>query len=105
MLKINQKHYKQNLPLGIGELFGISIANVKHRYSMKNRSIPNILKHSNDLYNKSFLCKSIIVGQNCVETLRRCELLNILKSNYYAQKCHVHQTIGYSIKKILRRNN
>ena len=53
---------------------------------MRNRNIPNILKHSNNLYNKSFLCKSIIVGENLVKSLKRCKSLNILKINYYAQK-------------------
>ena len=73
LLKINQKHYKQNLPLAIRELFRTNVEKVKHRYPRRNRSIPNILKHSNDLYNKSFLCKLIIVGQNLVETLKRSE--------------------------------
>ena len=80
LLKITQKHYKQNLPLAIRELVGTKTERVKHRYPIRNRNISNILKHSNDLYNKSFLCKSIIVGQNCVESLKRCESLNILKS-------------------------
>ena len=85
-LKINQKHYEQILPLAIRELFGTNTERVKHRYPTRNRNMLNILKHSNDLYNKHFLCESIIVGQNCVGSLKRCEALNILKINYYAQK-------------------
>ena len=35
LLKINQKHYKQNLPLAIRVLFGTNAESIKHRYNEK----------------------------------------------------------------------
>ena len=55
LLKINQKHYKQNLPLAIRELFGSNVENGKHRYPVRNRSIPNILKHSICIIKSSYV--------------------------------------------------
>ena len=83
LLKACHKHYKKGFPLSLRELFFKSVDNPKHRYPMRNKYIP---KYSSMLFNNSFLCKSVIVGQNCHESCRRCSSSEVLKRNYYELK-------------------
>ena len=41
-----------------------------HRYPTRNKSIPNIQKHSSTLFNKSFMCKGLVVYNNLPAELK-----------------------------------
>ena len=53
----------------------IKLANLKggrktHRYSTQNKKLPNIQKHSQLLFNNSFLCKGIVVYGNVKQNIK-----------------------------------
>ena len=49
----------------------------KHRYNTRNENTPNILPHSNELFNKSFLCRSFTAFQKLPDRTKNAQNLNV----------------------------
>ena len=56
--KLAYKIKNRLMPIPILELFD-TLGKKTHRYNTRQRHLPNIKQHKSELYNKSFLCKSI----------------------------------------------
>ena len=53
--KVSNKH----LPTPILAIFNANEGEKKHKYQTRNKAVPNIQKHQSNLFNNSFLCRSI----------------------------------------------
>ena len=52
-------NYKQ-LPSPLIKLFNMHSGEKLHRYPTRNKNIPNVQKHTAQVFNRSFLCRSLV---------------------------------------------
>ena len=64
---ISHKHY----PTPILDLFVKFGGEKVHRYPTRNKHIPNVQRHYSELYNKSFMCQSIIAYNILPQKLKK----------------------------------
>ena len=51
----------------------------QHRYPTRRKNIPNIRKHQDSLFNKSFLCKSLVFYGELPDITRNLRNYNLFK--------------------------
>ena len=60
LCKLDQRVTHKILPVPIQHIFHSHGGRKQHRYPMRNKNTPNIQKHHDVKFNKSFLCQSIV---------------------------------------------
>ena len=58
----------------------------RHRYPTRHKNIPNIKKHQDKLYNRSFLCKSLVLYIGLPTKLRDIRNFDLFKKKL---KCYL----------------
>ena len=80
--KLAYKIKNRLMPTPILELFN-TLGKKTHRYNTRQKSLPNIKRHKSELYNKSFLCKSIAFYNTISNKIRNTpnlkEFINMYK--------------------------
>ena len=87
--KLAYKIKNKLMPTPILELFD-TLGKKSHRYNTRERHLPNIKKHKSDLYNKSFLCKSITYYNELNSSIKSApnlkEFVNKYKKELFSKK-------------------
>ena len=60
LCKLGQRVTHKIVPIPIQHIFDSNGGIKQHRYPMRNKNTPNIQKHHDVIFNKSFLCQSIV---------------------------------------------
>ena len=79
--KLAYKVKNKLMPKAIMELFD-SLGKKKHQYNTREKNLPNIKRHKSDLYNKSFLCKSISYYNELNSTIKKSPTLYEFTNKY-----------------------
>ena len=84
--KLAYKIKNRLMPSPILELFN-TLGKKTHRYNTRQKHLPNIKRHKSELYNKSFLCKSIAyyntISNNIRNTPNLKEFTNMYKKSLF----------------------
>ena len=59
LVKFGYKIMKNQQPLPLQKLMEDRGGKKTHRYPTRRKCVPNIQKHSSEIFNKSFICRSI----------------------------------------------
>ena len=59
LIKFGYKITKNQQPLPLQELMNARGGKKIHRYPTRGKSVPNIQKHTSEIFNKSFICRSM----------------------------------------------
>ena len=59
LIKFGYKIMKNQQPLPLQKLMDDRGGKKSHRYPTRGKSVPNIQKHASEIFNKSFICRSI----------------------------------------------
>ena len=86
--KLAYKIKNRLMPVPILELFD-RLGKKTHRYDTRQKHLPNIKQHKSELYNKSFLCKSITyysgLSNKITNTPNLKEFINTYKRSLFEQ--------------------
>ena len=91
LCKLGYKLDRKMLLIPVVDLFHRNNSKKMHKYNTRQKSLPNVQRHTTPLFNKSFLCKSLtlygklptkVKQQRSVEMF--CKNLKCLKNNQQA---------------------